>query len=682
MAHDPDETPLIAPGAARFAPNPRFVLVSAPCQRSKDVAAQTNFEVYSYTRGRWTLHAQFSAKKMAVGAAESLFRQPAIDAVSVIEERYDSGSGRSNEYTAFSDAKHDSVPALRGKPVRPSGDKKSREFTYHAPRPEAAKRAKPKEPSPTPRAQRTEAAAPNPFLFTAKIIGVLVFGVLIAWAAATGLASIDYGAALIGGSAGAASPDAWTIVFLVVLVAFLVFTFSKTVSRAEISALLGTGASPGGARRSSGARRPSAAATADAEAGTATPTPTPVRPSEVAEPLPQPAEAGAGLDESAPEVAEAAGGGDAPGIEAAAVEAKAIEEAAGDLTDGEEDPVEGARLTIIGFLGHCFSYLEREDLHLTGGRLDGYNAFGCNLFLAGACEGIAKTRELSEEGARKVLEDCLDVLIQNPERAGRFAEKYEEYLLEPGYCDMFEAGRRALDAFVEEGETGDDSTDGEDAEYGDDSTDGEDAEVGARLANALAVWNKEETAAVETGTVAVMFTKILGVDEVTGEHGDAAARELTAAHDAVVRAAIEAFGGREIKHLGDGIMASFRQTYAAVDAAVRMQREAHQDDRGEARRDVRMCVGINAGEPIAEDDDLFGATVQIAARMCAAAAEGEIMVSNAVRALCDGKGLSFADIGTREFKGVEEPLDVYAADWQLQFESGRPTVAPSPKPRS
>ena len=211
--------------------------------------------------------------------------------------------------------------------------------------------------------------------------------------------------------------------------AFLVFTFSKTVSRAEISALLGTGASPGGARRSSGARRPSAAATADAEAGTATPTPTPVRPSEVAEPLPQPAEAGAGLDESAPEVAEAAGGGDAPGIEAAAVEAKAIEEAAGDLTDGEEDPVEGARLTIIGFLGHCFSYLEREDLHLTGGRLDGYNAFGCNLFLAGACEGIAKTRELSEEGARKVLEDCLDVLIQNPERAGRFAEKYEESLV-------------------------------------------------------------------------------------------------------------------------------------------------------------------------------------------------------------------------------------------------------------
>ncbi len=173
----------------------------------------------------------------------------------------------------------------------------------------------------------------------------------------------------------------------------------------------------------------------------------------------------------------------------------------------------------------------------------------------------------------------------------------------------------------------------------------------------------------EICTVAVMFTKIVGVSEVTGEHGDDAARELTAAHDVIVRAAIETFGGREIKHLGDGIMASFRQTSAAVEAAIRMQREAHENGGEEVDRRFGMCVGINAGEPIAEDDDLFGATVQIAARMCAAAAVGEIMVSNAVRALCDGKGLSFANLGSHAFKGVEEPLIVYAADWQSSPEN-------------
>ena len=624
------------------------------------MAAQTNFEVYSYTRGRWTLHAQFpgSAKAKAVSTAGSLFEHAAIDAVSVIEERYDAHSGSSSEYTVFSDAKNDSIPALRGRPVKPAGEQKSRRFTYQAPSTPSPERAKPEKPSPVPLAERTETVAPKPLLFTAKILGILVLGVLIAWGAATGLAVIDFGAALFGGSGSAAGPNTWTIVFMAVLVAFLVFAFAKTVSRAEVSALLGTGASPGEPGRDSGAQRPSAAATADAEAGAAVPTP--VAPDDITEPPrpplprpPGPPEAETGLDESATTVFGAVTGAVATGFEAAA-----IEEAAGDRADGEEGPVDSARLTIIGFLGHCLSFLEREDLHLTGGRLDGYNAFGCNMFLAGACEGIAKSRELSEDGGRAVLEDCLEVLIQNPERVQRFAERYEEYLLEPSYCDMFEAGREALDAFVEGSETGDDPAD-------------EDAEVGARLADALAAWNEEEATAAETGTVAVMFTKIVGVAEVTGEHGDATARELTAAHDVIVRAAIETFGGREIKHLGDGIMTSFRQTSAAVEAAIGMQREA-QGSGGEgegADRSFRMCVGINAGEPIAEDDDLFGATVQIAARMCAAAAEGEIMVSNAVRALCDGKGLSFADLGPHAFKGVEEPLTVYAADWQSQADS-------------
>ena len=318
-------------------------------------------------------------------------------------------------------------------------------------------------------------------------------------------------------------------------------------------------------------------------------------------------------------------------------------------TERREEPVESARLTIIGFLGNCLSHLEREDLHLTGGRLDGFNAFGCNLFLAGACESIAKSQSLSEEGFREVLEDSLELLNRNPERAGRFSTRYEEYLLEPGYCDMFEAGREALAAFMEEEESGDDAAG---------------SEIGTRLADALNVWNREEVTPAMTGTVAVMFTKIVGADEFMSAHGDAAARELTAAHDTVVRSAIEDFEGREIKHLGDGIMASFPQTSAAVEAAIRMQREAHRTGGEGSAQAFGMCIGVNAGEPIAEDDDLFGTTVQIAARMCAAAAEGEIMVSNAVRAICDGKTLSFADLGPHSFKGLEEPVTVYTAAWQ------------------
>ena len=419
------------------------------------MASQTNYELYSYTRGRWTLHAQYpaSGKNKALSAAESLFQNAATDAVSVIEERFDAARDSSSEYTVFSDAKNDSVPNLRGHQIKPASAQKSRHFEYTAPAAPAAPREKPAKRKTATRTAGVEPAAPNPILFTGTVIGVIVVGVAIAWGVATGMAMIGYGAALLGGSAGGANPNTWTIVFLVALVAFLVFGFGKTVSRGEISALLGTSSG----RPALNPRPPSIAIDTDAEAGV------PIAMSEPGEPVVLPVEspasdpqvaASASVEPDAAPIIDAAG----PAIEGAGAATTAVERAPGEEAKddgGDENPIEGARLTIIGFLGSCLSYLEREDLHLTSGRLDGYNAFGCNLFLAGACEAIAKSRSLSADGFREVLDNCLEVLNQNLDRAGRFGERYEEYLLEPTYCDMFEAGRAALDAFVDDDETGD-----------------------------------------------------------------------------------------------------------------------------------------------------------------------------------------------------------------------------------
>ena len=157
--------------------------------------AQTNYELYSYARGRWTLHARYpaSGKTKAVNAAESLFQNAAIAAVSVIEERLTAGDS-SSEYTIFSDAKNDSVPNLRGRPVKPADERKSRRFEYSAPAaPEPRRTKSAKSPRAKP-AARTEAAAPNPYLFTGKVIGVIILGVVLAWGAATALAMIDNGA--------------------------------------------------------------------------------------------------------------------------------------------------------------------------------------------------------------------------------------------------------------------------------------------------------------------------------------------------------------------------------------------------------------------------------------------------------------------------------------------------------
>ncbi len=72
----------------------------------------------------------------------------------------------------------------------------------------------------------------------------------------------------------------------------------------------------------------------------------------------------------------------------------------------------------------------------------------------------------------------------------------------------------------------------------------------------------------------------------------------------------------------------------------------------------------NAGEPIQEDGDLFGATVILAARIAAQAQGGEILASLAVRELCAGKGFLFADTGDVTLKGFEDPVRLYAVRWQ------------------
>jgi len=79
---------------------------------------------------------------------------------------------------------------------------------------------------------------------------------------------------------------------------------------------------------------------------------------------------------------------------------------------------------------------------------------------------------------------------------------------------------------------------------------------------------------------------------------------------------------------------------------------------------LSVRVGINAGEPIEEDGDLFGATVILASRIAAKAEGGEILVADTVRGLCSGKGFLFADRGEFVAKGFEEPVRVYEVMWR------------------
>jgi adenylate cyclase len=79
---------------------------------------------------------------------------------------------------------------------------------------------------------------------------------------------------------------------------------------------------------------------------------------------------------------------------------------------------------------------------------------------------------------------------------------------------------------------------------------------------------------------------------------------------------------------------------------------------------VKVRIGLNAGEPIAEEADLFGTSVILAARIAAQAQGGEILASNVVRELVAGRGFLFADRGERALRGFEDPVKVYEVSWQ------------------
>ena len=146
---------------------------------------------------------------------------------------------------------------------------------------------------------------------------------------------------------------------------------------------------------------------------------------------------------------------------------------------------------------------------------------------------------------------------------------------------------------------------------------------------------------------------------MTQRLGDARAQEVVRAHNTIVRREVTSRGGNEVKHTGDGIMATFNSAARAVSAAVAIQQASRAYN--EAHPDVafNIAVGLNAGEPVAEDADVFGSAVQLAARTCAEASGGQILATNVVRELVYGKVALFADVGAAELKGFDEPVHLF-----------------------
>lgn len=170
--------------------------------------------------------------------------------------------------------------------------------------------------------------------------------------------------------------------------------------------------------------------------------------------------------------------------------------------------------------------------------------------------------------------------------------------------------------------------------------------------------------AADQASVTILFTDMEGSTALTQRVGDAAAQKVVHAHNRIVREALGAHGGTEIKHTGDGLMVSFPSATRAVECAIAIQQQLAAYTEKHPDFSLRVRVGLNAGEPVAEAGDYFGTAVQLAARICQMAEPGQILVSGVVRDLTAGKRFLFADHGETAPRGFEDTVRLYEVRWE------------------
>jgi len=174
----------------------------------------------------------------------------------------------------------------------------------------------------------------------------------------------------------------------------------------------------------------------------------------------------------------------------------------------------------------------------------------------------------------------------------------------------------------------------------------------------------QESGAAESGGLRIiLFSDVESNTELLQKLGDDRWRVLLREHERITREQFAAHGGDEIKGTGDGFIASFLSAARAIECAIAIQR-AMAASSAFAETPLRVRIGLNAGEPISEDGDLFGTAVTTASRIMDQGNGGDILVSDVVRQLVAGKGFLFADRGVAALRGFDDPVQIYELRWR------------------
>ncbi|MBR9971562.1 adenylate/guanylate cyclase domain-containing protein [Magnetospirillum sulfuroxidans] len=315
---------------------------------------------------------------------------------------------------------------------------------------------------------------------------------------------------------------------------------------------------------------------------------------------------------------------------------KPTAESKGDEPAVPSQSVESQMPKVSRFLDGALEQCRQERIGM-----DNYNKFALHLYMAGAVEALAEFRKLGAAAKVPLMSEALDVLGTRGEMARSFFDKLPEYRREARYMSVIEAGRNAMGNYL----------------LGD--------EMGAHISlrDVFRDWNRK-TDQTQGQMMTVLFTDMVDSTNMTQIRGDAAAQEIVRRHNLIVRNALSKFGGHEVKHTGDGIMASFLSAGAAVDAMIVVQRQVAEHNTRMPTQTLHLRIGLNAGEPIQEEDDLFGSTVQLAARVCAATNSDEILCTASVMELAGKPSSLFRSVGAKAVKGFRDPITMYEISWK------------------
>ena len=540
------------------------------------------YEIYVLKSGRWELHGNYASDESneCVEDAKRLYKAGRHEGVRVVEDTYDPGTKTHEESVVYSSPRRPPP-----KPVKIRKDK-----PLKARRSKTIKR-------PAPKLARPAVRREVPKFLIIGLVSLAVAG-MISYAAILILQQLQAMEIAVGKGTAQA-------LLIAVFLASAIALFIPLMRRFGPSM-----------KRTAGAEEPAAVGNS------------PAMPQDLPQPPP--------LETELP--AEAMEEPDTEEVEDHEIPDEAEE------SDDEDEPETVAAMDWGEVERDLLRFIEEALVPLAaeGRSLDAFNRFGLTLYFCDAGEYLAARDGMPPDALRETLSTHVQLLGHTADMARGFCGNIDEYLVNPKYFQMYEAGRGAVVTYLQ------------------------DPEGGTGASEAMLFWNEPVSAAAthDKEFVAVLFTDIVGSTALTQARGDDAAQLVVHAHNEVVRDALALHGGREIKHTGDGIMATFPQITSAVDGAVAIQQACQRANAADPELGLGICIGINAGEPIHEGGDIFGTPVQMAARVLSKAEGYEIAVSNIVREMCVGKSYSFAKKGDYELKGFEEPVPIFLTEWQ------------------